>query len=116
MSTSIKSVVVALATAGLASIAFGATAEENWAKSCKMCHGADGNGTTTAIGKKPNSGIKDYTSAEVQAAMKDEEMAAAIKDGVKGEDGKQKMPSYAAKGMTDEDINALVAHIRAMKK
>lgn len=115
MTTSIKTILLALATAGTASLAFGATAEENWAK-CKMCHGADGNGTTTAMGKKPNSGIKDYTSAEVQAAMKDEDMFKAIKEGVKGDDGKQKMPGYAAKGMTDEEITALVAHIRAMKK
>ena len=115
MNTTLKTIGVAAATLGLASIAFGATPEENWAK-CKMCHGADGNGTTTAIGKKPNSGIKDYTSAEVQAAMTDEEMFKAIKDGVKGDDGKQKMPGYAAKGMTDEEITALVAHIRAMKK
>lgn len=115
MNTSLKLFVVALATAGLGSISFGATAAENWAK-CRMCHGADGNGTTTAMGKKPGSGIKDYTSAAVQDEMKDEEMFKAIKDGVKGDDGKQKMPSYGAKGMTDEEITALVAHIRSFKK
>lgn len=115
MNTSLKTVILAAATLGLASITFGASAEENWAK-CKMCHGADGNGTTTAVGKKPNSGIKDYTSAEAQASFTDEEAFKAIKEGIKGSDGKQKMPGYAAKGMTDEEITALVAHIRAMKR
>jgi len=115
MNTSIKATFAALAAVSIANLALSATAEENWAK-CKICHGADGNGTTTAVGKKPNSGIKDYTSAEVQAAMTDEEMFKAIKEGVKGDDGKQKMPGYSAKGMSDEEITALVAHIRSMKK
>ncbi len=112
MKTSLKLILVAAAATAISTVSFGATAQENWTAKCKMCHGADGNGTTTAMGKKPNSGIKDYTNAEVQAGMKDEEMFAAIKNGVKD----TKMPGYAEKGYTDEDINALVAHIRSLKK
>jgi cytochrome c553 len=106
-----KSLIVALAAAGFSSFAFGDVAA-TWTAKCKSCHGADGNGTVTAMGKKPNSGLKDYTSADVQAAMKDDDMFTAIKDGVKD----TKMPGYAAKGLTDDDIKALVAHIRTLKK
>lgn len=105
MNTSLKTLIVALATAGLTSIAFGATAEENWKTHCAKCHGAGGEG-------KKAMKTEDYTSAEVQAKFTDEEAFAATKDGVKG----TKMPSYAEKGLTDEEITALVAHIRAMKK
>lgn len=114
MKTSLKLILVATAATALSSLSFAATAQENWAK-CRMCHGADGNGTTTAIGKKPNSGIKDYTSAEVQAAMTDEEMIKFIKEGAKDEAGKSRMPAYADK-YSEEEINDLVAFIRAMKK
>src|SRR5581483_6745057 len=54
-----------------------ADAKENWDKSCKKCHGADGKGDTT-MGKKLS--IRDYTDAKVQASFKDEEAIKAIKE------------------------------------
>jgi cytochrome c6 len=114
MKTSLKLVFVASIATALTSVSFAASAQEIWTAKCKMCHGADGNGTTTAIGKKPNSGILDYTSAEAQATFTDEQAVKVIKEGVKL-DGKTRMPAYADK-YTEEEINALVAHIRAMKK
>jgi len=90
-----------------------ATAQENWDAQCKKCHAADGSGSGT-MGKKLK--LKDYTSAEVQAGMKDEDIIKVIKEGVKDEaTGKMTMPAYAEK-LSAEDINALLAHIRAMKK
>ena len=105
MKTSLKTIIVALATAGLASIALGATAEENWTKHCAKCHGADG------AGKKAMK-TADYTNAEVQAKFTDQQLFDATKNGVPD----TKMPGYAAKGLTDEEITALVAHIRTLKK
>ena len=60
-----------------------ADAKEIWAKNCLKCHGEDGNGKTV-MGKK--LGIKDYTDAKVQAELKDEQMARAIKEGIKKDD------------------------------
>jgi cytochrome c553 len=105
MNTSLKTLVVALAATALTSLSFGATAEENWTKHCAKCHGADG------AGKKAMK-TADYTSAEVQAKFTDEQAFDATKNGIPD----TKMPGYAAKGLTDEEITALVAHIRAMKK
>ncbi len=78
---------------------------------CAKCHGANGNGDTK-MGKK--LGAKDYTDAKVQAELKDDAAAKAIKDGVKDKDGKQVMKP--AEGLSDDDIKALVAYMRTLKK
>ena len=86
-------------------------AQVNWDKECAKCHGKDGSGQTT-MGKRLK--LKDYTSAEVQSAFTDEEAVKAIKEGVQ-EDGKTRMKAYADK-YTEEEIKALVAHVRSLKK
>jgi cytochrome c553 len=84
--------------------------EENWAKTCTKCHGADGKGVTK-IGKV--LGIKDFTDAQYQASLKDEAMIKAIKEGIK--DG-EKTKMKAAEGLNDDEIKALVAYVRTFKK
>ena len=85
---------------------YAADAGENWAKNCAMCHGKDGSGNTV-MGKK--NGAKDYTTAAGQG-FSDDAAAKAIKDGVAG-----KMKAFGDK-LSDADIKALVAHVRAFKK
>ncbi|MCC6819643.1 MAG: cytochrome c [Verrucomicrobiota bacterium] len=80
-------------------------------KDCSKCHGADGKGQTK-MGQK--LGAKDYTDAKVQAAMKDDAMAKAIKEGVKDKDGKTVMKP--AEGISDAEVKGLVALIRGFKK
>ncbi len=87
-----------------------ADVKEIYDKDCAKCHGADGAGKTK-MGEK--LGAKDYTDAKVQEKMKDAEMVKAIKEGVK-EDGKTKMKAFS--DLTDDEVKALVAHIRAFKK
>jgi len=87
-------------------------ASESWEKNCRKCHGPDGKGDTK-MGKKVE--VKDYTDAAVQAAAKDEEMFKAIKEGVKDTDGKERMKAYG-ETLTDDQIKALVAYVRAFKK
>jgi mono/diheme cytochrome c family protein len=94
-----------------AGAAFGADAAANWNQHCASCHGKDGSGSTT-MGKK--LGVKDYRDAKVQAAFSDGEVESAIKDGVK-EGGKQKMKPFKDK-LADEDVKALVAYVRSLKK
>ena len=101
---------VALLVAGAVS-ARAADAKENWDKNCKVCHGADGKGKTK-MGEK--SGVKDYTDAKVQEAMKDEGMTKAIKEGVK--DGEKTKMKAFGETLSDEEIKALVKHVRDFKK
>ena len=93
------------------SAAFAADAAANWGQHCASCHGKDGSGSTT-MGKK--LGVKDYRDAKVQAAFSDGEVESAIKSGVK-EGGKEKMKAFKDK-LSDEDIKALVAYVRSLKK
>jgi cytochrome c553 len=103
---------LALVFAGAISLR-AADAKENWEKNCAKCHGPDGKGDTK-MGQK--LGVKDYTSAKVQEGMKDEEMTKSIKEGVKEKDSdKIKMKAFGETFNADE-IKALVAHVRSLKK
>ena len=101
---------LALLIAGAVSVR-AADAKENWEKNCTKCHGPDGKGKTK-MGEK--LGIKDYTEAKVQDALKDEAMAKAIKEGVKDGD-KTKMKAFGDV-LSDDEIKALVTYVRAFKK
>src|SRR6185369_1355805 len=98
------------AATGLIS-ASAADVKETWEKTCTKCHGPDGKGQTK-MGQK--LGIKDYTDAKVQGEMKDEEAFKAIKEGLKDKEGKILMKP--AEGVTDDEIKALVQHVRSFKK
>lgn len=106
-----------LLTLVIASLALGAgtiyagEAKVIYEKNCAKCHGADGTGQTK-MGQK--LGVKNYADAKVQAAMKDEEMAKAIKEGVKDKDGKVVMKP--AEGISDDEVKGLIALIRGFKK
>ena len=99
----------ALLMAGAVSVR-AADAKETWDKNCAKCHGEDGKGKTK-MGEKV--GVKDYTDAKVQAEMKDEKMLKSIKEGVK-EDDKTKMKAFA--DLSDAEVKALIAYVRAFKK
>ena len=101
---------VALLLAGAVSVR-AADAKENWEKSCTKCHGPDGKGKTK-MGEK--AGVKDYTDAKVQEAMKDEAMTKAIKEGVKDGDT-NKMKAFGDV-LSDDEIKALVKYVRDFKK
>ena len=107
-----KLIVVSLAllVAGAVSVN-AADAKENWEKNCTKCHGADGKGKTK-MGEK--LAVKDYTDAKVQDKMKDDAMIKAIKEGVKDGD-KTKMKAFGD-ALSDDEIKALVKHIRDFKK
>lgn len=98
------------ACAAMVVSASAADVKETWDKSCKKCHGAEGKGDTT-MGKKLE--IKDLTDAKVQASLKDDEMFKAIKEGVKDGD---KVRMKAIEGLSDEEIKAMVAYVRTLKK
>lgn len=86
-------------------------AQSLYEKDCVKCHGADGKGETK-MGKK--LGIKDYTDAKVQAELKDDAGFKAIKEGLKDKEGKVLMKPLD--GASDDEIKALVAHMRSFKK
>jgi cytochrome c553 len=88
-----------------------ADALANWTKHCASCHGKDGKGQTKA-GKM--AGVKDQTDAQYQTGLTDDKMFAAIKEGLK-EGTKEKMKPFKDK-LSDDEIKALIAHVRSLKK
>lgn len=80
-------------------------------KHCVKCHGADGKGETK-MGKKV--GAKDLTDAKLQSELKDDQAFKAIKEGLKDKEGKIQMKPI--EGATDDEIKALIGHVRTFKK
>jgi cytochrome c553 len=89
----------------------GADAKANWDSLCAKCHGADGKGDTK-MGQK--LGCKDFTDAKVQGEMKDDAAFKALKEGLKSSDDKTLMKPFDT--LSDDDIKALVAYVRTLKK
>jgi cytochrome c553 len=111
MKTPTKMIVAASLLAG--AVGWTATAgdvQQNWDKDCAMCHGKDGKGQTT-IGRKLQ--IKDFTDPKAQASFTDADAAKAIKEGIT-KDGQLKMKAFGDK-LSDDEIKALIAHVRSFK-
>ena len=106
-----KLILISAATFALGVFLHAEEAKVNWDKSCASCHGKDGKGDTK-MGKKLE--VRDLTDPKIQASLKDEEMTKAIKEGVKKDD-KQLMKGYGEK-LSEDEIKALVAHVRSFKK
>ena len=106
-----KKIALAACLPLLAGAALAADVAENWTKHCFSCHGKDGKGQTKA-GRM--AGVKDQTDAQYQAGLKDDKMFTALKDGLK-EGAKEKMKPFKDK-LTDDEIKALIAHVRSFKK
>ena len=88
-----------------------ADAKTNWANNCVQCHGPDGK-AGTKMGKMLNA--KDLTDPKVQAGFTDAQATEAIKNGVKT-NGKTTMKAFGGK-LTDDEVKALVAYVRTLKK
>ena len=107
-----KKIILLAAMMGLAAslTVKGAEAKENWDTLCAKCHGADGKGDTK-MGQK--LGCKDFSDAKVQADLKDDAAAKAVKEGLKSSEGKTLMKPFE---LSDAEIKALVAYVRGLKK
>jgi cytochrome c553 len=109
MKSIIKYTALAVALFGVSNV-LAADAKANWEKECAKCHGPDGKGQTR-MGRQ--SGAKDYTDPKVQAELDDAKATKQIKEGLK-ENGKEKMKAYSQ--FSDDEIKALIAHMRSFKK
>ena len=109
MKTKVTLALAVLALGGVTA-ASGADLKANWTKHCASCHGKDGKGQTKA-GK--TAGVKDMTAPQYQAELKDDKAFKSVKEGIK--EG-EKIRMKPAEGLSDDEIKALVAHVRTFKK
>lgn len=88
--------------------------ERLWKSKCASCHGKDGKGDTKEGKKK---GAEDMTSKEWQKDKTDADMKKAVMEGFKREKNgvKQEMKAYKSK-LKPEEVDALIAHVRALGK
>lgn len=106
-----KTLIATVAITSALNLASGADATELWGKHCASCHGKDGRGQTK-MGAK--AGVKDYTDAKIQDAMKDDAAFKSVRDGLKEKD-KELMKPFAEK-LSDDEIKSLIAYVRTFKK
>ena len=111
MNAFIKYVAVVVALSAGSSL-LAADVNENWTKHCTSCHGKDGKGQTKA-GRMAD--VKDLTDGKVQAAFDDEAGFKRVKEGLKDKNGKERMKPFAEK-LSDDEIKALIKHIRTFKQ
>ena len=83
-----------------------ANAGQLYAKQCASCHGKDGRAKTIK-GKLKHA--RNLTDAEWQEKVSDERIFNSITN------GKEKMPAFGKK-LSQEQIEALVTYVRALKK
>jgi mono/diheme cytochrome c family protein len=105
----IRSVLLLSLTLATAAQAADEAATELWTAKCKSCHGPDGR-AQTQMGKKES--IVDISQPAWQQAQTDADIREVIAD---GSPRNKKMKAYKDK-LTPQQIDALVAYIRGMKK
>src|SRR5438128_12113772 len=106
----IVSIIIGLLAVSSMSI-YAADTKALWDANCAQCHGKDGH-ADTKMGKQLSA--KDLTDPKVQAAFTDAQATKSIKEGVKL-NGKTTMKAFGGK-LTDDEIKALVAYTRTLKK
>jgi mono/diheme cytochrome c family protein len=82
------------------------SAGELYAKNCASCHGKDGRARTLK-GKLKHA--RDFTDPTWQGRVGDERLFNSIMN------GKGKMPAFSKK-LSEQEIDSLVAYVRALKK
>ncbi len=77
-----------------------------WDANCTVCHGEDGRSLTEEGRKKK---ARDLADPKWQASVSDDRLTSSIKR------GHDRMPAFGRK-LSDEQVKALVAEIRALVK
>jgi mono/diheme cytochrome c family protein len=90
--------------------AFGQSGADVFNKHCASCHGADGAGKTAAADKL--NGMPDLRSKSVQS-LTDAQLAESIG---KGTNHKVYPHVFLQKGITQAQVNEVVAHLRKLAK
>lgn len=95
----------------LSVVSSAADSKANWSEYCAKCHGLDAKGQTKQ-GKKLK--MRDYTDPAIQANFTDEQALTAIKQGLTDKNGKFRM--HVKEGLSEDEMKALVAYLRTLKR
>ncbi len=110
MKTKIKASLFGVSFLLVAGTAMASDGKAAFDTNCAKCHGPDGKGATK-MGIK--AGAKDLTDPKVQAELTDAKIAKTIKEGIVVGD-KTKMKGFPE--LSADDVTALVAYVKSLKK
>ena len=99
-------IIFAMPEARINDAAPAADARTLYTRECASCHGSDGRGRTR---KGRQTHARDMTDASWQDDVSDERLFNSISN------GRGKMPAFGKK-ISEGDIDALVAHVRRMRR
>jgi len=77
-------------------------------QNCAPCHGKDGKARTPIARKL---GVKDLT----QSKVRDNQIEQQVREGKKGPDGKQQMPSFGDR-LSAEQMKVLIQFVKDLRK
>lgn len=80
-----------------------------YAEACERCHGPSG---VPDPGLRAQLGVKDLTEAELHARLSDEGLVAQVRNGSPD----RRMPAFGPDMLSDEQLEALVQHIRSLRR
>jgi len=106
-----KTALLLAVVAGLAATAYAFDPAATWVDRCAKCHGPDGRGETK-MGRKLK--LRDYTDAKIQSEFTDAQAFTAIKEGIADNTGKVRM--HPINNLSDDEVRAMVAYFRTLKK
>ena len=109
----VAGVVTAASMLGFAALASAQDAKAVYQKECAKCHGDTGAGDG-AMGQKLKDKPSDWTKGAGLQGLDDAKLAESIKKGGAAIGKSKAMPAYPK--LSDAEVQALVAHVKSMKK
>ena len=106
-------IATACTVAFMAGSALAQDAKAIYAKECAKCHGDSGAGDG-AMGQKLKDKPSDWTKGAGLQGLDDGKLAESIKKGGAAIGKSKAMPAYPK--LSDAEVNALVAHVKSLKK
>jgi cytochrome c553 len=100
-----------LATSAAAQTVHGPRVQEQFERYCAPCHGLSGAGDGE-LGPTLRQQPRDFTNCADMAKSSDDELFNGIKNGGDSVDGEQSDMPAMRKSFSDEEIRALVMHVR----
>ena len=80
-----------------------------YAEACERCHGPSG---TPDPGLRAQLGVKDLTEPELHQRLTDDDLRGQVRNGSVD----KRMPAFGPEVLSDAQVDALVHHIRSLRR
>jgi mono/diheme cytochrome c family protein len=80
-----------------------------YAEACERCHGPAG---SPDPGLRATLGVKDLTEPELHQRLSDDALRGQVRNG----SANKKMPAFGPDMLSDQQVDALIVHIRSLRR